>query len=235
MFAADPLPSMQATIDAYKQQQAVAAKAVDTAAAEVEKLRQSRGGLGHWEHKRNRAQKKLNQAKKRKVAAEAELLAAQEKLDKCKEEVASAQTQFDEAQATYIEKAKAVGAPQQSEQSEEQLAGKGGSTPAQPITFQDLHRLLAGGDDLGLGGSPELLAQIRGIMGTAVARMAAAIPALPAGGVPEAEEEQEQQSPRLDSDHGEQEQEKDPEGDERPERDGDTRERSRSPRGGGGK
>jgi hypothetical protein len=225
-------PGMQTAIEGYKHQQIAAAAAVERAGAEVEKLRQSRGGLGHWEHKKNKALRKLNQAKKKKVAAEAALAAAQENLEKCKEEVQQHQAIFDEAQATYIEKAKAVGAPPPAG-GEQAVGSVAGGTPTPPITYKEVHRLLDGGDDFGLSSCPEILAQVRGLLGTAVARMAAAAAAAPvcppAGtGADKAEEpeeeEQREESPLPDE-----------EGDGEEEQKNGNRERSRSPRGGGGK
>jgi hypothetical protein len=230
-------PGMQTAIEGYKHQQVAAAAAVEQAGAELDKLRQSRGGLGHWEHKKNKALRKLNQAKKKKAAAETALAAAQENLEKCKEEVLQHQAAFDEAQATYIEKAKAVGAPPPA--GGEQAAGSvAAGTPTPPITYKEVHRLLVGGDDFGLSSCPEILAQVRGLLGTAVARMAAAPAAAPQGPpvgtgadrADEPEEEEQREGSPLPDDDGQGDQQ-----DEEEERTKGDRERSRSPRGAGGK
>jgi hypothetical protein len=160
-------------------------------------------------------------------------------LEKSKEEVQHHQAIFDEAQATYIEKAKAVGAPPPG--GGDQAAGSAVSgTPAPPITYKEVHRLLDGGDDFGLSSCPEILAQVRGLLGTAVAHMAkaaAAVPEEPPAGAeagktaedpPEEEEEQRQESPSFDEDEQQVNEE------EQEQKDG-NRERSRSPRGGGSK
>jgi hypothetical protein len=228
LLAEDPADhSIKSAIASYQDRKKVALAAVEQAGAEFDKLRQSRGGIGHWEHKKNRAQRKLNQAKKKKAAAEEALAKAQEHLEKCKEDVQYHQAAFDEAQATYIEKAKAVGAP--SAGGGDAAAGAGGDNPASHITIQDVRRLLDGGDDFGISGCPEILAQVRSLFGTALARMATAAgeeqQVAPPEGDKVQEEEVEQESPRFDEDDLELAGKKDGEAKEA------DRARSRSPRG----
>jgi hypothetical protein len=240
LLAEDPAdPTLKSAIANYQDRRAAALAAVEQAGAELDKLRQGRGGIGHWEHKKNRAQRKLNQAKKKKAAAEEALAKAQEHLEKCKEDVQYHQAAFDEAQATYIEKAKAVGAPSAGGGD---VAAGAGDHPASHLTIQDVRRLLDGGDDFGISGCPEILAQVRSLFGTALAHMAtaAAEPQVePPGGAkagqaeanPQGEEEEvEPESPRFDEDDVDLAGKTDGEAKEA------DRARSRSPRGcGGGK